>query len=62
MSKDQEEQFIVWQRYVWFKRMGMKESYMILFNGWLIMDYVLANRSRHIREVSKFFLSNEFLE
>ncbi len=55
MAIDKQNQYIVWQRYTQFQKMGMKESYVILFNGWLIMDYVFE-------EVSDFFLTNKFLE
>ena len=60
MSRDEEEQFIVWQRYRRFQQMGMRESYIILYNGWLIMDYVLAHK--HRKKISDFFLTGDFLE
>lgn len=62
MSRDQEEQFIVWQRYRLFQQMGMRESYIILYNGWLVMDYVLANSNHYKGNLSKIFLTDAFLE
>lgn len=51
-------QHIIWQRQTAFKKMGMKESYLILFNGWLTMEGVLTKEIRS----NEHFLTNEFLE
>lgn len=51
-------QHIIWQRQMAFTKMGMKESYLILFNGWLTMDGVLVKETR----LHEYFLSNDFLE
>jgi len=60
MSAEFYSQHAVWERYMNFEKAGMRESFLILFNGWLIMDYVLAND--HQQEISDFFLTNDFLE
>lgn len=52
------KQKIVWQRHQKFQTAGMRESYLILYNGWLIMDGVLT------KEISfnEHFLTSDFLE
>lgn len=50
-------QHIVWKRQIAFKKMGMKESYMILYNGWLTMDNVVTSKAYF----NEHFLTNEFL-
>ena len=60
MSAEFYSQHAVWERYMSFQKAGMKESFLILFNGWLIMNYVLANG--HKQEINDFFLTNDFLE
>jgi len=52
------EQHTVWKRHKVFKKMGMRESYLILFNGWLTMEGVLTEGTYF----NKFFLTNDFLE
>lgn len=51
-------QHIILQRQTAFREIGMKESYLILFNGWLIMEGVLTKET-HLNE---YFLRNDFLE
>lgn len=60
-TKEFHKQHRVWERYMDFQKIGMKESFLILYNGWLIMDHVLANRSSE-QGIGNFFLTNEFLE
>ncbi len=58
MTIEKEEQFIVWKRYEKFRKLGMRESYIILFNGWLTIDNVLTNKTYF----NEYFLTNDFLE
>lgn len=58
MTRDKEHQFKVWKRYENFRKLGMRESYMILFNGWLLMDNVLTKETYF----NELFLTNDFLE
>jgi len=60
MNEDFHEQNRVWQRYIYFDQIGMKESFLILYNGWLVMDYILAGRTdeQHIDD----FLTDDFLD
>ncbi|KKL28247.1 hypothetical protein LCGC14_2377070 [marine sediment metagenome] len=52
------EQHIIWQRLRVFKKMGMRESYLILFNGWLTMEGVLTKETYF----NEHFLTNDFLK
>lgn len=51
-------QHIIWQRQMAFKKMGMRESYLILFNGWLTMEGVFTNETYF----NEHFLTNKFLK
>ena len=58
MAIDKEDQFKVWKRYEKFRKLGMRESYLILFNGWLLMDNVIVKETYF----NEHFLTNNFLE
>jgi len=58
MAIDKEDQFKVWKRYEKFRKLGMRESYLVLYNGWLIMDNVL-NKETYFNE---YYLTGNFLE
>lgn len=60
MTIDDEPQFQIWKRYEKFRKLGMKESYLILYNGWLLMDDVLTIT----KEVyfNEYYLTGDFLE
>lgn len=58
MANDFVEQLNVWSRYNEFKKMGMYESYLILFNGWLTMDCIFIRSAVG----KKTYLRDDFLE
>lgn len=58
MTKAARDQLEVWKRFEKFRRLGMRESYLILYNSWLVMDYVLMEETYF----NEYFLTSDFLE
>lgn len=58
MTKFAGDQFEVWKRYEKFRKLGMKESYLFLYNGWLTIDNVLTKETYF----NEYYLTGDFLE
>ena len=60
MATEFYSQHAVWERYMDFEKLGMRESFLILFNGWVTMDGVLDDKRG--QKISDFLLTDNFLE